>query len=100
LFDRDYLPQLSTLGEKTRPSKVWDAIIGQRYSEGEDMGRQMRAIAICLSFLMLGPFSTDTFAKGPKNPHGRGPKNAHARKAKNFHAGAVYVLTNQTNHSE
>jgi len=73
--------------------------MGQRYREGENMGRQIRAIAICLSFLMLGPFGTDTFAKGPKNPHGRGPKNPHARKAKNFHAGAVYVLTNQASNS-
>jgi len=48
---------------------------------------------------MLAPFSTDTFAKGPKKSHSRGPKNAHAARAKNFHAGAVYVLTNQANNS-
>ncbi len=71
------------------------------------MRRKIRAIVICLSFLMLGPFSTDTFAKGPKkshpggpkNSHVRGPKNPHAGRAKNFHAGAVYVLTNQANNS-
>ena len=62
------------------------------------MGRKIRAIAICLSFLMLVPFSTDTFAKGPKKSHQRGPKNSHAR-GKNFRAGAVYVLTNQTNNT-
>lgn len=63
------------------------------------MGRNIRAIAICLSFLMLAPFSTDTFAKGPRKSHSRAPKNAHAARGKNFHAGAVYVLTNQTNNS-
>ena len=45
------------------------------------MGREIKYIAICLSFLMLAPFSADTLAA-------RGPKN--------LHAGAVYVLTNQT----
>ena len=45
------------------------------------MTRKLNYIAICLSILMLAPFSTKTFgARGPKN----------------FHAGAVYVLTNQT----
>lgn len=63
------------------------------------MGRNIRAIAICLSFLMVAPFSTDAFAKGPKKSHPRGPKNAHAARGKNFRAGAVYVLTNQTNNS-
>jgi 6-phosphogluconolactonase len=63
------------------------------------MGRKIRAIAICLSFLMVAPFSTDAFAKGPKKSHPRGPKNAHAARGKNFRAGAVYVLTNQTNNS-
>jgi 6-phosphogluconolactonase len=63
------------------------------------MGRKIRAIAICLSFLMVAPFSTDAFAKGPKKSHPRGPKNAHAARGKNFHAGAVYVLTNQANNS-
>ena len=48
------------------------------------MGREIKYIAICLSFLMLAPFSADTFgARGPKN----------------FHAGAVYVLTNQTSNT-
>ena len=48
------------------------------------MSREIKYIAICLSFLMLAPFSTETFgAPGPKN----------------FHAGAVYVLTNQTTNS-
>jgi 6-phosphogluconolactonase len=63
------------------------------------MGRKIRAIAICLSFLMVAPFSMDAFAKGPKKSHPRGPKNAHAARGKNFHAGAVYVLTNQANNS-
>jgi 6-phosphogluconolactonase len=48
------------------------------------MGRQLKYIAICVSFLMLVPLATTTFG-------GRGPKN--------FHAGAVYVLTNQTTNS-
>jgi 6-phosphogluconolactonase len=63
------------------------------------MSRGIRTIAICLSILMLAPFSTDTFAKGPKKSHPRGPKNPHAVRAKNFHAGAVYVLTNQSSNS-
>ncbi len=63
------------------------------------MSRKIRAIAICLSILMLAPFSIDTFAKGPKKSHPRGPKNPHAARAKNFHAGAVYVLANQTSNS-
>ena len=45
------------------------------------MSRETKYIAICLSLLMLAPFSAKTFG-GPK--------------PKNFHAGAVYVLTNQT----
>jgi 6-phosphogluconolactonase len=45
------------------------------------MRREIKYIAICLTFLGLAPFSADTFAA-------RGPKN--------LHAGAVYVLTNQT----
>jgi 6-phosphogluconolactonase len=48
------------------------------------MGRQLKYIAICVSFLMLVPLATTTFG-------GRGPKN--------FHTGAVYVLTNQTTNS-
>ena len=45
------------------------------------MSREIKHIAICLSLLMLAPFSAETFgAPGPKN----------------LHAGAVYVLTNQT----
>jgi 6-phosphogluconolactonase len=48
------------------------------------MGRQIKHIAICVSFLMLAPLTTTTFGD-------RGPKN--------FHAGAVYVLTNQTTNS-
>lgn len=47
------------------------------------MSKQTKAIAIIVSFLMLVPFSTATFARGPK--------------PKNFRAGAVYVLTNQVN---
>src|SRR5581483_7756917 len=49
--------------------------------------------------LMLAPFSTDTFAKGPKKSHTHKAKNVHGSRQKNFHAGAVYVLTNQTNNS-
>jgi 6-phosphogluconolactonase len=64
----------------------------QRYNKGGNMGREIKAgISICLSFLMLATLGTTTFARGPKNPH--------AGRAKNFHAGAVYVLTNQTNNS-
>jgi 6-phosphogluconolactonase (cycloisomerase 2 family) len=48
------------------------------------MGKQIKHIAICVSFLILAPLATTTFG-------GRGPKN--------FHAGAVYVLTNQTSNS-
>lgn len=48
------------------------------------MGRQLKYIAICVSFLMLVPLATTTSG-------GRGPKN--------FHTGAVYVLTNQTTNS-
>ena len=50
------------------------------------MGRKIKYVAVCLSFLMLAPFSTATFgARGPK--------------AKNLRAGAVYVLTNQPNNT-
>jgi 6-phosphogluconolactonase len=45
------------------------------------MHKQISAIAICVSFLTLAPFSTATF----------GQRTA----PRNFHAGAVYVLTNQ-----
>jgi 6-phosphogluconolactonase (cycloisomerase 2 family) len=48
------------------------------------MGRQIKHIAICVSFLILASLTTTTFGD-------RGPKN--------FHAGAVYVLTNQTTNS-
>ena len=48
------------------------------------MGREIKYIGICLTFLMLAPFSAHTFAT-------RGPKN--------LHAGAVYVLTNQTSNT-
>jgi 6-phosphogluconolactonase (cycloisomerase 2 family) len=51
-------------------------------THGGNMGREIKYIAICLSFLMLAPFSTETFG---------------ARKPKNLRAGAVYVLTNQPN---
>jgi hypothetical protein len=63
------------------------------------MFKETKAIAIFVSFLMLAPFSTDTFAKGPKKSHPGGPKNSHegGPKPKNFRAGAVYVLTNQVN---
>jgi len=47
------------------------------------MSKQTKGIAIFVSFLMLVPFSTATFGRGPK--------------PKNLRAGAVYVLTNQVN---
>src|SRR5258707_3402819 len=48
------------------------------------MGREIKFIAIGLGLLMLAPLSTPTFgARGPKN----------------LHAGAVYVLTNETNNT-
>ena len=50
------------------------------------MGKEIKAIALCLSLLMLAPLSTTTFG-------GQGPK------AKNLHAGAVYVLTNQASNT-
>jgi len=62
------------------------------------MGRKIKYVAVCLSFLMLAPFGTDAFAKGPKKSHLGGPKNLHSG-GKNFRAGAVYVLTNQTNNT-
>jgi hypothetical protein len=62
------------------------------------MGRNIKYVAVCLSFLMLAPFSTDTFAKGPKKSHPGGPKNSQSGR-KNFRAGAVYVLMNQTNNT-
>jgi hypothetical protein len=66
----------------------------QRFSKEENMARGMRIIAICVGFLILAPFNTATFgAHGPKAKHAHGPK------AKNFRAGAVYVLTNQTNNT-
>jgi 6-phosphogluconolactonase len=50
------------------------------------MGREIKLIAIFVSFLMLAPLSTPTFgARGPKK--------------KNLRAGAVYVLTNQVNNT-
>src|SRR4029450_13942949 len=62
------------------------------------MRRQIKYIAICLSILMLAPFSTDTFAKGKK--HKGGPKHTQGGgRGKNFPPGAVYVLTNQTTNS-
>jgi len=60
-------------------------------TKGGNMCRGTKIIAVCVSFLMLAVLSTPIFA--------RGPKNAHAHGGKNFHAGAVYVLTNQTNNS-
>jgi 6-phosphogluconolactonase len=58
-----------------------DAITVQTQNQGENMGREIKFIAIGLGLLILAPLSTPTFgARGPKN----------------FHAGAVYVLTNQT----
>jgi 6-phosphogluconolactonase len=53
-------------------------------TEGGNMVRGIKIIAMCVSFSMLAPLNTTTFgAPGPKN----------------FHAGAVYVLTNQTTNS-
>ncbi len=55
------------------------------------MGREIKAITVGVSLLLLAALSTPTFARGPKHPHGR--------KAKNFRAGAVYVLTNQASNT-
>ena len=52
------------------------------------MSKEIKGIAIFVSFLMLLAISTTTFARGPK---AKGPK------LKNLRAGAVYVLTNQVN---
>jgi 6-phosphogluconolactonase len=60
------------------------------------MHRGIKGIAVFVSFLMLVPFSTDTFAKKQKKSHPGGPKNS---RGKNFRAGAVYVLTNQANNT-
>src|SRR4030095_7039326 len=49
------------------------------------MHKQIKTIAICVSFLTLAPFSTATF----------GQRTA----SRNLHAGAVYVLTNQVENS-
>jgi 6-phosphogluconolactonase (cycloisomerase 2 family) len=62
------------------------------------MSRKIKYIALCLSILMLAPFSTDTFAKGKKHK-GKQKHSQGAGRGKNFHAGAVYVLTNQTTNS-
>jgi 6-phosphogluconolactonase len=48
------------------------------------MKREIKAIALCGSFLMLAPLSTPTFG---------------APKPKNLRAGAVYVLTNQASNT-
>src|SRR5215510_7176892 len=45
------------------------------------MHKQLKTIAICVSFLTLVPFSTATFGQG--------------NVSRNLRAGAVYVLTNQ-----
>ena len=66
------------------------------------MHRKVRAIAICLSLLMAAPLSTSTFAKKPKKKHPGKPKHSQPGgplRGKNFRAGAVYVLTNQTNNT-
>jgi 3-carboxymuconate cyclase len=53
-------------------------------TQGGIVNRKIKYLAVCLSLLMLAPVSTPTFgARGPKN----------------LHAGAVYVLTNQTNNT-
>jgi 6-phosphogluconolactonase len=52
----------------------------QIHNKGGNVGRIIKVIAICASFLTLAPLETLQSARGPKN----------------FHAGAVYVLTNQT----
>src|SRR5262245_18186637 len=105
LCDRVYLPRLNTLTKKIKAKRRLgcDSEIKDT-TQGGNMGRQIRAIAICLSLLMAAPLSTSTFAKKPKKKQPGGPK--HSQKGgpkngqgKNFRAGAVYVLTNQASNT-
>jgi hypothetical protein len=67
---------------RTSQSLGYDLTI--KDTQGEIVNRKIKYLAVCLSLLMLAPVSTPTFgARGPKN----------------LHAGAVYVLTNQTNNT-
>lgn len=54
------------------------------------MHKQIKTIAICVSFIMLATLSTAAVARPSPIPRER--PTPHPR---NFHAGAVYVLTNQ-----
>jgi 6-phosphogluconolactonase len=87
LFERESLLQLKTLKKKTKAkqSLQHDYRATIQHKE-ENMGREIKAIALGLGLLMLAPLNTPTFgARGPK--------------AKNLRAGAVYVLTNQVNNT-
>jgi len=67
---------------RTSQSLGYDLTI--KDTQGRIVNRKIKYLAACLSLLMLAPVSTPTFgARGPKN----------------LHAGAVYVLTNQTNNT-
>jgi 6-phosphogluconolactonase len=67
---------------RTSQSLGYDLTI--KDTQGGIVNRKIKYLAVCLSLLMLAPVSTPTFgARGPKN----------------LHAGAVYVLTNQTNNT-
>src|SRR6266498_4084431 len=67
---------------RTSQSLGYDLTI--KDTQGGIVNRKIKYLAACLSLLMLAPVSTPTFgARGPKN----------------LHAGAVYVLTNQTNNT-
>ena len=74
------------------------------------MSRVIRILAICVSTSMLATLSASAAGhggghghgggNGHGNGHGHGGGNGHGNNSgKNFHAGAVYVLTNQTNNT-
>lgn len=60
------------------------------------MSRLRRIVAICVSFSMVATLNASAAGHGGGHGHGHGKKN---KSGKNFHAGAVYVLTNQTNNT-
>jgi 6-phosphogluconolactonase len=70
--------------KKIRTSQSLGYNLTIKDTQGGIVNRKIKYLAVCLSLLMLAPVSTPTFgARGPKN----------------LHAGAVYVLTNQTNNT-
>lgn len=61
------------------------------------MSRLMRIVAICASSMLA---TLGASAAGHGGNHGHGHGHGHGNMSgKNFHAGAVYVLTNQTNNT-